>query len=504
MNTKTKPDESRIVLGSFDDEKDDKSVEINIADIFRTLLNHIVMIIVITIIGGAVAFGISKFFMPLKYSSHISMYVQSYTNVSENQNDMYNYINNSKQLVNTYIEVLKDDAVMNAVGKQLENEFDKKELEKEFSYNSNDDIDPASIRKCISISTVDDTSAVNIKATTNDPETAAAICNDVANVSAKYVDEAVGIGTINTIDKAKVYKNAISPSIPKNTVIGAGLGFIFAILMVIFAEFLGDKIKSSDGIEKRYDKAVIGKIQMLGSSKKSGRKKKKSDPEKRYLLTDKNIPFSFVESYKSLRTNIQFATGSFEKKVIAVSSCNEQEGKSSVSANIAIVFTQAGKRVLLIDADMRKPVMHKIFKTKNDKGLSTLIIKESTKEDSIKKDIIPKLDLLTSGKIPPNPSELLASEEFKNIIDDFSKEYDYIIIDTPPANVVSDAISMKDSICGLLLVLAYNKTTNKDLATCIKQLKFADVNLLGFVLNEIKGDRGSYYYKYNYKYKYGE
>ena len=174
----------------------------SIKDVIRLLISHIWLIIIITIIGGGAAFGFSKLVLPLEYSSHITMYVQSYTGITENANNVNN-ISNSKQLVNTYMEVLKDDAVINAVGDKLFTQFDENTLKQNFSLTENGKITPSSIRSCMAISSVTDTSAVKVTATSTDAEVSAAICNDLTDVAPKYVEDAVGVGSINTIDTAK-------------------------------------------------------------------------------------------------------------------------------------------------------------------------------------------------------------------------------------------------------------------------------------------------------------
>ena len=191
-----------------------------IKDLLSLLWNHLMLIIAITIIGGAAAFSFSKFVLPVKYSSHITMYVQSYTGISENAANDVNNISNSKQLVNTYMEVLKDDEVMNAVSALLLEQYDEADLHRVFSFDEDNKIDPASIRSCLTISSVTDTSAVTITATTVNPNLAADICNDITQVAPKYVEEAVGVGSINTIGKAKVYKKPVAPNIKKNIIIG--------------------------------------------------------------------------------------------------------------------------------------------------------------------------------------------------------------------------------------------------------------------------------------------
>ena len=471
-----------------------------IKDLISLLFTHIWLIIAITLCGGIAAFGFSKLVLPLQYSSHITMYVQSYTGISENNaNDINNSISNSKQLVNTYMEVLKDDAVMNAVGDILVEQYEINDLAKVFDITDDNKIDPQSIRDCLTISSVTDTSAVKIVATTRNAELAADICNDLTQVAPKYVEEAVGVGSINTIDKAKIYKTPVAPNTTKNTILGMAAAFLIVVMVILIIDYFDNTIKDSSKISKKYDKAIIGEIQQFGDGKKKKKGKHRTDP--RGLLTDKDVPFNVVESYKTIRTNILFTAADSDKKVIAVSSPNPGEGKSTSAANLAIALAQTGSAVLLIDADMRKPVQHRTFRIKNDEGLSTLIIKKSSMAKSVKSNVINNLDLLPSGPLPPNPSELLSTDNFKALLEMFAKNYDYVIIDTPPVNVVSDAMVMKDSITGIMLVIRYAMTTYEELSTCMKQINLAQVNMLGFVMNDVHHNHGAAYYNYKYKYK---
>ena len=165
------------------------------------------------------------------------MYVQSYIGITENANNVNN-ISNSKQLVNTYMEVLKDDAVMNAVGEQLVKQFDNNTLNQNFKLTDTGKITPSSIRACLAISSVTDTSAVKVTATTKNAEVAAAICNDLTKVAPQYVEDAVGVGSINTIDTAKVYNTPVAPNTPKNTMIGGAAGFMLIVLIIFLIVFL--------------------------------------------------------------------------------------------------------------------------------------------------------------------------------------------------------------------------------------------------------------------------
>ena len=468
-----------------------------IKDIINLLLSHIWLIILITLIGGGAAYSYSRFVLPLEYSSHITMYVQSYTGISENTNNVNN-ISNSKQLVNTYMEVLKDDAVMNAVSTRLMNSFDEQTIRENFAVAQNGSIVPSSLRSCLAISSVTDTSAVKVTATAKNAEVAAAICNDLTKVAPKYVEDAVGVGSINTIDTAKVYNTPVAPNVIKNTALGLIAGMMLIVLLLFVIDFFDNTVKDADALSEKYNKAIIGEVHTFGDSRK-----KKNDENEHRKLTDEETPFDIIESYKSIRTNLTFALSTVEKKVFAVSSPNPGEGKSTTSANIAIAMAQGGSKVLLIDADMRKSVQHRIFELKNKKGLSTVASKMHKAEECIHKNVMENLDVLTSGPIPPNPSELLASETMASVIEKLSEEYDVIIIDTPPVNVVTDAMELAKIISGIVVVLRYGKTTEEDIDNVIKKVEFANMNMLGFIINGEKTKRGGFYSGYYSKKGYG-
>ena len=218
---------------------------------------------------------------------------------------------------------------------------------------------------------------------------------------------------------------------------------------------------------------------------------------------DKNIAFPVTEAYKNLRTNISFALSTKKNRVFAVSSALAAEGKSTVAANIAITFAQNSNKVLLIDGDLRKPVQHKVFKLKNENGVTTIVSGSTTFEETVHRNVIDNLDVITCGPIPPNPSEMLGSENMKSMLDHIRTDYDYVIIDTPPINIVTDALTLLDTIAGILLVAKHAHSTYDALQEAIESIKLADGSLLGIVVNNVEVSGGKYGGKYSYKYKYG-
>ena len=478
--------------------------EYSLKDLVNLFLNKIFTIIAVTLVFGVAAYCVANWALPRMYSSHLSMYVQSYTAGIATDTEMRGSVSTSKQLLNTYIEVLKDDAVMADVGEQLVKNFEEGSLQECFTI-SDGKVTASSLRSCIKITAITDTTALTVTVTTRNAQVSAAVCNYLSRVAQKYLDKAVGVGSISYIANAKIYETPVSPNIPKITLIGAAIGLVLIMLEILVIDFFDNTVKSSQDISEKYEKAILGEIQSIGSGMGDKKKKKKNTDRSRNLLTDKNIPFNVTESYKSIRTNIMFSLSTQKKKVFAVSSANPGEGKSTTAANIAIAFAQMENRVLLIDGDMRKPVQHKVFKVSNIDGLSTLIGKMSTVEDAVKRNVMPNLDVLPAGTCPPNPSELLASEQFAELIEKLSVHYDYVIIDTPPVNVVADAIVLRDVIGGILFVLRYGSTTYDDLDEAMKKVDLAEANTIGFILNDVKIEhRGGYYArdKYSY-YKYG-
>ncbi|MBQ6181381.1 MAG: polysaccharide biosynthesis tyrosine autokinase [Ruminococcus sp.] len=471
----------------------------SLKNIFSLFWRKKIWLIIGAVLGAVIAFCVSEFYLPLKYASHITMYVQSYTTMKDNENEI-NDINNSKKLINTYIEVLKDDAVLEALSDKIIENNGMEKAGKAFKVNEGK-ISTGQLRNSLKITAVTDTSAVNVVATTKDPEISASICNCLAQIAPEYIDRAVGVGSINTIDTAKVNKNPVSPNKKKNSVIGFAAGLMLVAMMILLIDFFDNSVKDAEQLSEEYKKPILGKVHAFGGSKKNSE-------VSRMTLLEENVPFGIVESYKSIRTNIMFALSTSNKKAIAVTSPNPSEGKSTSAVNIAIAFAQTENKVLLIDADMRKPVVHKTFELTNTEGLSSVLGKMNTAEEAIKKDVAEGLDVLCAGPIPPNPSELLASEQFTALIDSLSEKYDFIVLDTPPVNMVSDVMTVKDSVAGALFVVKYGTTSFDDISECMKKAELADMDILGFILNEIKvRGNGSYYsskYKYDYGYSYGD
>lgn len=221
------------------------------------------------------------------------------------------------------------------------------------------------------------------------------------------------------------------------------------------------------------------------------------------ILND-SMNFNVVEAYKELRTNIIFSIPEEDCKVIAVTSASMSDGKSTTCLNLAISFAQTGTKVLIIDCDLRRPNLAKLLETKSDIGLSNALINIESLKNVVHKTKYSNLDAIFTGKLPPNPVELLASDNMQNVIQVLSKEYDYIFLDTPPVGVVTDATVLSKIVSGYVLVVRHGVTTKDLVLDSVKKFEFINAKVLGIVLNDVHAKESGYSkgkYKYSYRYK---
>ena len=233
---------------------------------------------------------------------------------------------------------------------------------------------------------------------------------------------------------------------------------------------------------------------------------------KESTILNESSKFHISEAYKTLRTNILFSTRNTGCKLYAVTSAIPGEGKTTTAINIAISFAQTEKKVVIIDSDLRKPKIYKYFDLENRVGLSNVLsgVYDGNDQKYIQKTNVANLDLISSGHVPPNPMELLASENMKELLKSLEETYDFIILDTPPVNIVSDALVLSEVVTGYIMVARSNYTEYDALDVAMSNFELANIKPLGVVLNDFSkrqtkySSGGKYKYKtyYNY-YRYG-
>lgn len=297
--------------------------------------------------------------------------------------------------------------------------------------------------------------------------------------------------TVNVmiVEKAEKPKSPFKPRKAMNLLLGIIVGFFGGIGIAFFVEYLDNTVKSPDDAESKLGVPVIGMIPLL------------TTPDNPIEIALVNKPSSsFSESFKAIRTAIILSTAEKPPRKILITSSVPGEGKTVTSINLAVAIAQSGYKVLLIDADLRKPRIHKVFELDNTKGLSTYLAGASG-ADIIKNSPVEGLNIITAGPVPPNPSELLSSKKMVEILDIYTEMHDFIICDSPPVLTVADSLILSKLLDGTIMVTRADVTTYENAKNCIKSLANVNAHILGIGINAIdinKGAYSSYYYSYHY------
>ncbi len=229
--------------------------------------------------------------------------------------------------------------------------------------------------------------------------------------------------------------------------------------------------------------------------------KKKSVNRVRPLVVLNDPKSPLAEAFRTVRTNIQFTSVEKTVKTILVTSAEPGEGKSTVLANLGVAMAQAGQKVLIVDCDLRRPEQHKFFGVRANPGLTSLLMDDASIEEAVQDTAVENLQIISSGAIPPNPSELLGSERFKLVLDRLAEDYDRVLVDSPPAGIVTDSVVMAGKVDGVLLVVFSERTKADHVKLAQAQLVKAGGNILGVVLNRMSKQSGRYKYYNNYYYR---
>jgi len=221
--------------------------------------------------------------------------------------------------------------------------------------------------------------------------------------------------------------------------------------------------------------------------------------ERQYELFAHKYPkSSMAEAYRTLRTNLGFASMDKNYRTILFSSTSPRDGKSSVASNLAVVMAQAGYRVVLVDADLRKPAQHRIFNIDNRLGFTNCLLKDVDVQTAMHKSAVENLHILASGPIPPNPAEILNSSRTDAIIQELQDNYDYVFIDAPPVLAVTDASILSTKVDGVVLIINYGNTRTDLAKKACEQFEKANAKIIGVVMNQVKMDTSDYKYYYYY------
>ena len=314
------------------------------------------------------------------------------------------------------------------------------------------------------------------------------------------IQEASQISNVYVIDKAVPKYLPIKPKTKLNILLGFVFGLAAGIGIILLREFMDNSIRSKEDLE-RLGLTVLGIIPSMSidKAKKVLDKKYSSNDDFRNRLISHFKPRSPIsESFRSLRTNLELSVPDKTISAFVVTSAGASEGKSTVISNLAIAYAQFGMKVLLVDGDMRKPTIHKMFSTPKKPGLANMITKRSKMDESIFKTEIDNLYVMPAGSLPPNPSELLGSKAMKELFAQLRKQFDKIFFDAPPLMAVTDAALMGSMTDGVLLVARAGEAQKEVVVHLQQEMKNTKITIVGTVLNDVnpKNTSSGYYYYY--------
>ena len=324
------------------------------------------------------------------------------------------------------------------------------------------------------------------------------------------ISEAGQQENVKTLDQAIAPTDPIKPKKKMNMMLGALIGLGLGIGLTFLIEYFDDSIKNPEELE-HLGFPILATIPEISSDEviknsSSGNGDSEEIWQAKQIETrlvthfDPKSPIS--EAYRTLRTNIQFKNKKSKNLVALVTSSAPKEGKSTTVANLAITMAQLGSKTVLIDTDLRRPVIHSIFSMQKENGVSNYLIGKLTIEDIVKPAFVDNLSIITSGPLPPNPSELLGSDAMKSLISELRKKFDVILFDSPPVIAVTDAAILSTMVDGVVLVIKAHQTHREAIKRAKGLLDTAESNIFGSLLNSVNIERtyGTYYYYYYYHY----
>jgi capsular exopolysaccharide synthesis family protein len=304
---------------------------------------------------------------------------------------------------------------------------------------------------------------------------------------------------IRPLEEAKPPRAPVRPKVFINLLLALAFGVAFGLGLAFLIDHLDNTVKSQKDVEEVLGLPFLGVLPAL----RDERKQKLADLLERDQFVAKHPRSVAAELCRTIRTNLLFMSPEKPLSRLLVTSAGPREGKSTLVGNLAVTIAQSGKRALLIDTDMRRPRLHHSFGLKNDIGITNILLGDATPEQACRDVGIEGLHVLTCGPIPPNPAELLHTERFRQIVNELAARYDWLLFDSPPVGVVTDAQVLAAVVDGIIQVVDTGRTSLQQAQVAKRRLHDVGANLLGVVLNNVdlaRRDVGSYYESYQYYY----
>ena len=486
------------------DEKtihNDDEIEIDLQRLIGVLLNKAWLIGLVAIVCAVVTFLGTFFFITPEYQSAAMFYVNN-NSVSLGEASLSitsSDISASKSLVNSYIVILNTRESLNDV-------IDYAGVDRTYGQ----------VKNMISAEAVDATEIFQVVVTSTDPQEAEQIADAIAYILPKRISSIIEGTSAKVVDSAVLPSKPSSPSYTKNTIMGFLIGLVLMAAIIVIREMMDITIRTEEDIAQSCKHPVLTAVPDMEVSAKGGyyygygnQKNAKAKPKsgKQPDLVGGNISFAAAEAYKLLRTKLQFSfADGKESHIVGISSAMAGEGKSLTSVNLAYSASQLGKQVLLIDCDMRRPSLAERLHIQKTPGLSDFLTGQISASELIQvcgiKESASGFHVISAGRLPPNPMELLSSARMEKMLALLRNKYDYIILDLPPVGEVGDALAAAPLADGMLLVVRQNYCDRIVLNHTVRQFEFVDAKILGVVYNCTTEEGGAYgkkYYKRYYK-----
>jgi len=464
---------------------------INLVKLALYILKRIWLVIICAAIGFYVMYS--------RASKAVDTYTASGTMFVTNSNpNLINYgyasttdISSAVKLVDIYSEVVKSETVMQRVLEYRLETVEKDGVKEDLLLGQKYPwLTTGYIRSSFIMASVNETPMVRVSCTTTIPELSADICNAVLQVAPAAIKDVVGAGDAKPQDFATVPMLPNGHNFRQQALIGSLAGAVVAAALLVLLFLLNHKVDDTDELTDNYTLPILASIRRV---KGDG-----NNPDN--FLLDEHSDMDRTESFAKLRMNLLYTMVGKERHTILVTSAVSGEGKSTIAANLAISLAMSGKRVILIDADMRRACLGELFSyDSNTRGLSDILIGNAEYSDTIISSIRDNMDVLPAGTVPPNPSELLESVKMQSLLAELETKYDLILLDAPPINIVSDPLALSKLAAGSVFVVRQRFSDHREIRKALIQAEMTGLELLGFVFYGDKIRQGSYYSRKSYK-----
>ena len=446
------------------------SFQIDTTRLLQFILRYVWLPILCAVIGFSGTYYYYNEIAENTYTASATMYVfNGNPNAINYQYASTSDISAGASIVGLYAVVVKSNKVMDAVVEQL-----------------NHRVTPEYLVNTLSMTSVSGTGVMRIACSTHDPQLSVDICNAVADIAPAEIIRVVNAGSAEVVDYATLPEKADDRQVMSKSLTGALIGAVVGAGVLFLVFVMNRRLADERDFTENYELSLLAAIP-----------KQPKRPGKEEYVIGPDTSSSVMASYGKLRMNVSFSLRD-ETRLLVISSAVPGESKSVLSANLAISFAADGKRVLLIDGDMRKPTQQNLFHLDvRNGGLSDMLVSASGKPGELFTGVRPNLDVLPAGTIPPNPTELLGSNEMKRLLEDVLQRYDMVIVDTPPINVVPDALTLAGQNAAMLFVVRVNYSDHREIKKALAAAELSGTHIVGAVMT--CADRTSQGY-YNYRY----